>query len=81
MRELDRAKQLGYWFSIGPAMLATKKGADIVCLLPQTNVKTLEPIGLAPTTRIAGGIFNQYLLSTIAIANDDVVTEGRTGQS
>lgn len=39
-RELDRAIALGCWFSIGPAMLKSKKGREIAALLPKNRTLT-----------------------------------------
>lgn len=38
--ELERAKRIGCWFSVGPTMLASKKGRDIVARLPPERVLT-----------------------------------------
>lgn len=39
-KELERAITLGCWFSVGPAMLLSKKGGDIVGRLPRDRVLT-----------------------------------------
>jgi TatD DNase family protein len=39
-RELRRAIDMGCWFSVGPAMLATKKGIDLVSEMPIDRVLT-----------------------------------------
>jgi len=39
-RELDRAVQLGCWFSVGPAMLATEKGRGLAAKMPRTRLIT-----------------------------------------
>ena len=38
--ELERAKDMGCWFSVGPAMLATKKGRELGSRLPPERVLT-----------------------------------------
>jgi TatD DNase family protein len=38
--ELKNAIDLGCWFSVGPAMLATKKGQELVSLMPINRVLT-----------------------------------------
>jgi len=40
LRDLDRAIKLGCWFSIGPAMLASKKGRTLVARMPHKRVLT-----------------------------------------
>jgi TatD DNase family protein len=39
-KELDRALKLGCWFSVGPAMLVSKKGSQIASRLPHDRVFT-----------------------------------------
>jgi TatD DNase family protein len=39
-KELDRAITLGCWFSVGPAMLLSKKGSEIAARLPRDRVLT-----------------------------------------
>ena len=39
-RDLDRAINLGCWFSIGPAMLATEKGRLLAARMPRERVLT-----------------------------------------
>ena len=39
-KELDRAIALGCWFSVGPAMLKSKKGAEIVKKIPRDKILT-----------------------------------------
>jgi TatD DNase family protein len=39
-RELDRAIQLGCWFSVGPAMLATAKGRALTTKMPRERLLT-----------------------------------------
>jgi TatD DNase family protein len=39
-RELDRAINLGCWFSIGPAMLASEKGRALASRMPRERVLT-----------------------------------------
>ncbi|MAZ31535.1 MAG: hydrolase TatD [Thalassospira sp.] len=39
-RQLDRAIALGCWFSIGPAMLKSKKGRETASLIPKHRVLT-----------------------------------------
>ncbi|WP_081759255.1 Qat anti-phage system TatD family nuclease QatD [Thioalkalivibrio sp. HK1] len=50
-RELHRAVELGCWFSVGPAMLASKRGRDLAKRMPQARVLT-ESDG--PFARIGG---------------------------
>ena len=38
--DLNRAINLGCWFSVGPAMLASKKGRDLVAQMPKDRVLT-----------------------------------------
>lgn len=40
LRELDRAISLGCWFSVGPAMLRSKRGKDLVMRMPREQVLT-----------------------------------------
>ena len=37
---LDRAKKLGCWFSVGPAMLKSRKGQELAALMPIDRVLT-----------------------------------------
>lgn len=39
-RELDRAVELGCWFSVGPAMLRGNKGRALVARMPRDRVLT-----------------------------------------
>jgi TatD DNase family protein len=39
-RELNRAIDMGCWFSVGPAMLQTKKGNELVSIIPRKRVLT-----------------------------------------
>ena len=39
-RELDRAINIGCWFSVGPAMLKSNKGRRLASLMPQNRVIT-----------------------------------------
>jgi TatD DNase family protein len=39
-RDLERAINLGCWFSIGPAMLASKKGRALAARMPRERVLT-----------------------------------------
>lgn len=39
-RDLDRATELGCWFSVGPAMLRSKRGRDLVTRMPRERVLT-----------------------------------------
>ena len=50
-RELDRAISLGCWFSVGPAMLRSKRGMELVKRMPHERVLT-ESDG--PFARISG---------------------------
>jgi TatD DNase family protein len=40
LKELDRAINLGCWFSVGPAMLRTQKGRALVGAMPRDRVLT-----------------------------------------
>ncbi len=40
MSELKRAIDIGCWFSVGPAMLKTKKGIGMVSMIPKNRVLT-----------------------------------------
>jgi len=39
-RELMRAIDMGCWFSVGPAMLNTKKGLELISFIPRNRVLT-----------------------------------------
>lgn len=39
-KELDRAVKLGCWFSVGPAMLASRKGTECLLRMPRGRVLT-----------------------------------------
>lgn len=39
-RDLDRAIALGFWFSVGPAMLVAAKSRALVCQMPRDRVLT-----------------------------------------
>lgn len=49
--QLKRAVDQGCWFSVGPAMLSTKKGCDLVAMMPQERILT-ETDG--PFARLSG---------------------------
>lgn len=40
VRELNRAISLGCWFSVGPAMLKSKRGKDLVMRMPRERLLT-----------------------------------------
>lgn len=40
LRDLDRAINLGCWFSVGPAMLRTEKGRDLTARMPRERILT-----------------------------------------
>lgn len=40
LRELQRAIDLGCWFSVGPSMLRSKSGRNLVAMMPQEKVLT-----------------------------------------
>ena len=40
LRDLDRAVDLGCWFSVGPAMLRTEKGRDLTARMPRERMLT-----------------------------------------
>lgn len=39
-RELDRAVRLGCWFSVGPAMVRSQRGKDLLTAIPRDRVLT-----------------------------------------
>ncbi|WP_105374332.1 Qat anti-phage system TatD family nuclease QatD [Neorhizobium huautlense] len=39
-KELDRAIELGCWFSVGPAMLRGRKGRELLALMPRNRLLT-----------------------------------------
>ncbi|MER9548344.1 Qat anti-phage system TatD family nuclease QatD [Mesorhizobium sp. M0322] len=39
-KELERANELGCWFSIGPAMLRSRKGRDLAAAIPRRRILT-----------------------------------------
>lgn len=39
-RELERAVELGAWFSVGPSMLRSKRGRDLTARMPKERVLT-----------------------------------------
>ncbi|WP_426960015.1 Qat anti-phage system TatD family nuclease QatD [Muricoccus radiodurans] len=39
-RELDRAVRLGCWFSVGPAMVRSQRGRDLLAAMPRDRVLT-----------------------------------------
>ena len=51
-RDLDRAINIGCWFSVGPAMLVSEKGRALAALMPRERVLT-ESDG--PFAQINGG--------------------------
>lgn len=40
LRDLDRAVDLGCWFSVGPAMLRTEKGRNLAVRMPRQRILT-----------------------------------------
>lgn len=38
--QLKRAIEIGCWFSVGPAMLSTQKGVELVSMMPQKKILT-----------------------------------------
>jgi TatD DNase family protein len=40
LREVGQAVDLGCWFSVGPAMLRTDKGRELVALMPRDRILT-----------------------------------------
>lgn len=48
-RELERASALGCWFSVGPAMMRSKKGRELASLMPSDRILTETD---APFTRV-----------------------------
>ncbi|MBY5558100.1 TatD family hydrolase (plasmid) [Rhizobium leguminosarum] len=40
MKELDRAIELGCWFSVGPAMLRGRKGRELAAAMPRERILT-----------------------------------------
>lgn len=51
-RELDRAVALGCWFSVGPLMLASNKGRQLVELMPKDRILTETDAPFAQTNGI-----------------------------
>lgn len=49
--QLKRAIDLGCWFSVGPSMLGTKKGCELVSMMPKEHILT-ETDG--PFAKLAG---------------------------
>lgn len=39
-RELERASALGCWFSVGPAMIRSQRGRDLLGAMPRERVLT-----------------------------------------
>lgn len=39
-KQLKRAVDIGCWFSVGPAMLNTKKGEELISMIPQNRILT-----------------------------------------
>ncbi len=65
VRELVRAISLGCWFSVGPAMLRSKRGRDLVMRMPRERVLT-ESDG--PFAQIKGrSIFPWEVDVTVAV--------------
>jgi TatD DNase family protein len=56
-RDLDRAINLGCWFSVGPAMLASKNGRALAARMPRERVLT-ESDG--PFAQINGNALNPW---------------------
>lgn len=54
LKQVKDALSLGCWFSIGPAMLQTKKGRDIASIIPQNKVltETDGPFGINSGERL-----------------------------
>lgn len=50
--ELERAVGMGCWFSVGPAMLASKRGQDLVALMPRDRVLTETDGPFATVNRV-----------------------------
>ncbi|MGV8691774.1 TatD family hydrolase, partial [Pseudomonas aeruginosa] len=38
--QLKKAIDIGCWFSVGPGMLSTKKGVELVSMMPQNKILT-----------------------------------------
>lgn len=53
LRDLDRAIELGCWFSVGPAMLAGEKGRQLVARMPKERVLTESDGPFAQVDRVA----------------------------
>lgn len=52
LRDLERAVELGCWFSVGPAMLRSRRGVDLVTRIPRDRILT-ESDG--PFVQLDGG--------------------------
>jgi TatD DNase family protein len=70
--QLERAIATGCWFSVGPAMLQSKRGAELVAAMPRDRVLTetdgpfgmtqnrpLEPSDVTEAVTMLGRIWNQ----------------------
>ena len=55
--ELKKAIAMGCWFSVGPAMLATKRGQELVSIMPKERVLT-ETDG--PFAKVSGYLLNPW---------------------
>lgn len=57
--ELDKAIDIGAWFSVGPAMLNSKKGKEIIGLIPKDRLLTETD---APFAKFSGKIYSLGML-------------------
>jgi TatD DNase family protein len=95
--ELRRAIEMGCWFSVGPAMAATKKGSEIIAALPKSKVltETDGPFGTVNKRQLlpgdVGGALNalarcwhvdrQEAAATVLSTFRQVLSGGTGGQS
>lgn len=79
-REVERAITLGCWFSVGPAMLDTKKGLELAKLIPKEKLLTetdgpfamlkkesLKPGEVKFAEEIIGGMWKKNRIETLNI--------------
>lgn len=89
--QLNRAIDMGCWFSVGPAMLNTKKGVELVSIIPRDRILTetdgpfakhggnvLMPWEIDIAVNILSEIWNQSIEQTHADLRDNFrsVTSG-----
>lgn len=82
--QLNRAIDMGCWFSVGPAMLNTKKGVELVSIIPRDRILTetdgpfakhrgnmLMPWESDIAVNILSEIWNQSIEQTLADLRDN----------